>query len=396
MDIYVLDKSFNKLTIIDTYRSVLWIDRYNKPGEIELFMDADVEVLKFLVQGNYLTQKDSEHLMIIEGVKIETSTDEGNHYTITGRSLESILDRRIIWNQTDFNNVSLQSAVQRLLNESIISPAIAARKIPNFIFKPSTDTKITSLKLTAQYTGDNILEVLEKICEDAKIGFKITLDTNNRFVFELYSSIDRSYDQTTNTYVVFSPDFDNIINSNYYESEVAYKNVTLVAGEGEGSARKTVTVGTASELDRIELYTDARDIQSESYSKQLEEDTEILNSHKTKLSDDQKLLSDEQAAAQRDATEYSKTAQAHQTLISQYTSRINIFTRRANDYVNMKASFVASLPAQKQAMVATMNIYQANIDRYQELVDSSTNKINGYNDKLNSSLTITCDEVVDY
>ena len=262
MDIYVLDKSFNKLTIIDTYKSVLWIDRYNKPGEIELFMDADVDVLKYLVQGNYLTQKDSDHMIIIEGIKIETSTDEGNHYTITGRSLESILDRRIVWSQTDFNNVSLQSAVQRLLNESIINPAITARRIPNFIFKASTDTKITSLRLTAQYTGDNILEVLEKICEDTKIGFKVTLNANNQFVFELYSGVDRSYDQTTNTYVVFSPDFDNIINSNYYESEVAYKNVTLVAGEGEGTARKTYTVGSVSGLARKELYTDARDIQS--------------------------------------------------------------------------------------------------------------------------------------
>lgn len=262
MDIYVLDKNFKKLTVIDTYRSILWIDRYNKPGEIELYMNADVNVLKFLSQGNYLTHKDSEHLIIIEGIKIETSAEDGNHYTITGRSLESILDRRIIWNQTDFNNVNLQSAVQRLLNDSIINPAISERKIPNFIFKSSTDTSITSLKLTAQYTGDNILEVLEKICEDTKIGYKITLDTSNRFVFELYSGKDRSYDQTTNTYVVFSPDFDNIINSNYYESEVAYKNVTLVAGEGEGTARKTYIVGTTSGLERKEVYTDARDLQS--------------------------------------------------------------------------------------------------------------------------------------
>lgn len=262
MDIYVLDKSFRKLTVIDTYKSVLWIDRYNKPGEIELFMDADTNVLQYLKQGNYLTQKDSEHLIIIEGIKIETSADEGNHYIITGRSLESILERRIVWSQTDFNNVNLQTAVRRLLNESIISPALAARRIPNFIFKNSTDTKVTSLTLTAQYTGDNILELLEKICEDTKIGFKVTLNASNQFVFELYSGVDRSYDQTANTYVVFSPDFDNIINSNYYESEVAYRNVTLVAGEGEGTARKTYTVGTVSGLERKEIYTDARDLQS--------------------------------------------------------------------------------------------------------------------------------------
>lgn len=263
MDIYVLDRSFNRVMIIDAYESVLWVDRYNKPGEFELYLAADVNVLKYLKEGYYLVQKDSEHVCKIEGVKINTSVEEGNHYIITGRSLESILDRRIIWNQTVFNDVYLQTAIQRILNENIINPSIAARRIPNFIFEASTDTAITTLKLTAQYTGDNVLETLEKICDDKKIGFKVTLNDNNQFVFKLYAGKDRSYDQVTNNYVVFSPEFDNIINSNYYESDVSYKNVTLVAGEGEGSQRRTYTVGSTSGLDRRELYTDARDIQSQ-------------------------------------------------------------------------------------------------------------------------------------
>ena len=52
------------------------------------------------------------------------------------------------------------------------------------------------------------------------------------------------------------------INSNYYYSKAACKNVTLVAGEGEGSDRRTLSVGTASGLERRELFTDARDISS--------------------------------------------------------------------------------------------------------------------------------------
>ena len=263
MDIYVLDRSFNRVMIIDAYESVLWVDRYNKPGEFELYLAADVNALKYLKEGYYLVQKDSEHVCKIEGVKINTSVEEGNHYIITGRSLESILDRRIIWNQTVFNDVYLQTAIQRILNENVINPSIAARRIPNFVFEASTDTAITTLKLTAQYTGDNVLETLEKICDDKKIGFKVTLNDNNQFVFKLYAGKDRSYNQVTNNYVVFSPEFDNIINSNYYESDVSYKNVTLVAGEGEGSQRRTYTVGSTSGLDRRELYTDARDIQSQ-------------------------------------------------------------------------------------------------------------------------------------
>ena len=262
MDVYVLDQNFTRVAVVDSYESILWIDRYNKPGEFELYLLAEPKILTYLKEGNYVVQKDSEHVCKIEGVEINTSVETGNHYIIKGRSIESILDRRIVWNQTTFNNVYLQTAIQRLLNENVINPSIAARKIPNFIFEASTDTAITTQKITAQYTGDNILDLLQEICDNRKIGFMVTLNDNHQFVFKLYSGKDRSYDQTNNNYVVFSPEFDNIVNSNYQESDVSYKNVTLVAGEGEGSARKTYVVGNTTGLERRELYTDARDIQS--------------------------------------------------------------------------------------------------------------------------------------
>lgn len=41
------------------------------------------------------------------------------------------------------------------------------------------------------------------------------------------------------------------------------KTVTLIGGEGEGSARKYTTVGGGSGLNRREIFTDARDISSD-------------------------------------------------------------------------------------------------------------------------------------
>lgn len=65
--------------------------------------------------------------------------------------------------------------------------------------------------------------------------------------------------------MVFSPNFENIINSNYFSSKAGLKTVTLVAGEGEGASRKTVTMskGAPSGLDRHEIFTDAREISSD-------------------------------------------------------------------------------------------------------------------------------------
>ena len=150
-----------------------------------------------------------------------------------------------------------------MLNECIISPSIADRKISNFVFVPSTDPKITSLKIDNQYTGDCLYDVVKGLCEENNIGFKIVQTAENKFAFSLYAGVDRSYEQTENPYVVFSPNFENIINSNYYSSRASFRNVTLVAGEGEGAARRTAIVGSASGLDRRELFTDARDISSD-------------------------------------------------------------------------------------------------------------------------------------
>lgn len=262
MEILILDTEFNSIAIIDTFKSLIWTDRYNAYGDFELCLPINSELLKNLKTGYYLWVKESEHCMIIEELSIDSDIEEGSHVLVTGRSLESILERRIIWGQKVISG-SLQDAVQSILNEAIVSPAISDRKIDNFIFEVSTDDKITKLTVDTQYTGDNLYAIISSLCSENSIGFKIVLDDSNRFVFSLYAGADRSYDQTTNPYVVFSPNFENIINSNYFTSNANLKTVTLVAGEGEGTSRKTTIVGSGSGLDRRELFTDARDLSSE-------------------------------------------------------------------------------------------------------------------------------------
>lgn len=262
MELLVLNTDFESIAVLDTYESLIWTDRYNSYGDFEMFFGMDESFLAFLKEDNYLWLKDSEHTMIIEDIKINADTEEGNHLVVTGRSLESILERRIIWGQRVFNG-NLQNAIQTMLNECIISPTIVDRRIPNFRFVASTDPKVTSLTIDNQYTGDDLYTVIKGLCEENNIGFKIILADDNFFEFSLYAGVDRSYDQTENPYVVFSPNFENIINSNYFSSKASYRNVTLVAGEGEGASRKTTVVGSGTGLGRREIFTDARDISSD-------------------------------------------------------------------------------------------------------------------------------------
>ena len=265
MELIILDTSLNMLSVFDTFESLIWTERYSSYGDFEVCTSANDSVLEVLKDDYYLWLKESDQTMIIEDRKIESDTENGHCFTVTGRSLESMLDRRIIWKQTILSG-DFQNGIKKLLDENIINPSDSARKVEGLIFEESTDPQITHLKIEAQFTGDNLYDVIKKLCDSKHIGFRIKLSADNKFIFKLYAGADRSYDQISNPYVVFSPKFENIINTNYLESKKTLKTVTLVAGEGEATERKTITatcpLGAGKGLNRREMYTDARDISS--------------------------------------------------------------------------------------------------------------------------------------
>lgn len=263
MELLIMDENFAGVSTLDIFESLIWTDRYYACGDFEIYMPCSEKMLSTLKQDMYLYLRESEHIMIIEDIQIDTDVEDGAHLTVTGRSLESILDRRVIWNLTTLSG-GLQAGIKQLLNENAIAPSDPARAIPNLIFEDSTDSKITNLALNAQYYGENLYDVICEVCESNEIGFKITLNDSNQMVFSLYAGTDRSYEQTENPYVIFSPGFDNLLNSNYISSKKTLKTVTMITGEGEGSNKKKAVAecsnGAGSGLNRREMHTDASGI----------------------------------------------------------------------------------------------------------------------------------------
>lgn len=259
MDIYVLNPTFTRIGIIDYCASVIWTNRYCDAGDFELYLPVTPEAIQLLKAGNWLVRDDKpENLMIITGIQITTDEEEGDYMTVTGGSAESILGKRIVWKQTNLNG-TITAAAQQLLNENLIAPTIAARKIASVIMG---DCYKTTTTLKKQITGANLLDAMKELLSTYKLGFKFVFDSS-KLKFCIYNGVDRSANQKERPRVVFSADFDNLLASEYNADVSEYKNVALVAGEGEGVARKTYTVGSGTGLDRNEIYVDARDISSD-------------------------------------------------------------------------------------------------------------------------------------
>lgn len=261
MNIYVFDRNMEIKGIIDSYKSIIWTTRYFKEGDFELYLNATIENVNLLHEEYYLCREEDisddeyHNVMVIKNIHVTTDEEEGNFLEVTGPSLKSVIGRRIVWQQTNLNG-NVEAGIRKVITENIISPSIAARKINNFMLG---DIQNLTDKMDIQVTGDNIAEWVKKICMTYGMGWDVFIKGKS-LVFYLWKGADRSCNQTENIPVIFSDEYDNILASDYSMSTENFKNVALVAGEGEGLSRKTQVVGNASDLDRYELYVDSRDV----------------------------------------------------------------------------------------------------------------------------------------
>ena len=259
MDLYILNPQKEIIKVLDSSSSVIWTRRYFECGDFEIYMKADSEILKYLTEDNLIMRFDSPMTGIIENTEVNTDPENGDYITVIGRDLKSLLMRRTVWKQTTLTG-TVRAGLTQLLNENVINPTDSTRKIPTLVLG---DLSVGTMEMSGQYIGQTLYDVIVEICKTYGLGWDITLDDNFNYVFKLYAGVDRSYDQDVNDWVVFSPDFNNLLNTTYRRDLTNMKNVANVAGEGEGLLRRLLAVGDTSGVLRREFFVDAKDITSD-------------------------------------------------------------------------------------------------------------------------------------
>ena len=263
MIIYVMRDASGIIDLVDVFESVIWNMQFYGPGDFELVVPATLKNTEILKEGRLLVREDDvrddgfDNVMRIEGIHMSFQVEEGWVLTVTGKSLKSILSQRIIWSQTNLSG-SVELGIRKVITENAISPADPARVIPNLILGAEQGFSDT---FEAQLLGDNIAEWIEQTCKSYSMGWDINI-RNGKFVFNLTKGVDRTVDQNVVTPVVFSPEYDNLITSDYTYDLGEFKNAALVGGEGEGVDQRTASVGTATGLDRYEAYIDGGSVSS--------------------------------------------------------------------------------------------------------------------------------------
>ncbi|GKV69863.1 hypothetical protein NCCP2716_23610 [Sporosarcina sp. NCCP-2716] len=112
----------------------------------------------------------------------------------------------------------------------------------------------------------DLAEEMAAIGQLSGLGWNIGIDYDAQaFRFDVLLGRDLTAGQSVNPPAIFSTEFGTLQSLSYMESDLDFKNVAVVAGQGEGVDRRIVTVGdlTATGLDRRVLFVDARDVAEE-------------------------------------------------------------------------------------------------------------------------------------
>ena len=249
MELTTLTKGFLKNDVIDDYGSVIWTERYYGDSEVQIVAAATPENIQKLAVGKFLSQKDSDEVMILE-----THDIQDYKVTVSGISLLSWLNNRFIrrtaahadryWNIEGIPaGHVLWNIIQVMCTNNVFYPA----GVPNpadFEIKNLTAAipmiDISGPAITVAVPYGPVYDALKTIATTYQVGMTITLDSATETTYALgfrsYRGVDRTSDQTVNPVIRFSPQMDSFTNIKELQSQANYKTRVYTYAPGAPTA----------------------------------------------------------------------------------------------------------------------------------------------------------------
>ncbi|AEY67699.1 siphovirus ReqiPepy6 Gp37-like family protein [Clostridium sp. BNL1100] len=251
MELYIYNSNRELAGIVESFEYLRWTRRYSRCGSFELKAVATQENTALLKEGNIIWKNDDEEAGIIE--HLELSQTEQEIITARGRFATSFLARRIVW-QTEKLSDDISACVEQLINNNLINPSDAARKISGITFSSPN----LNVPISTQVSYRNLMDVITELCEVSEVGIKTVFTPSNGILtVMLYMGLESQ--------AVFSKEYENLTEQIYTISAADYANTALVGGEGEGSDRTFVAIASGSGEARHEIFIDAKDLRKDDF-----------------------------------------------------------------------------------------------------------------------------------
>ena len=224
---------------INGITSAMWTERYREPGEFEIVAPVSSGLIKFLPLGTIISHTNTLEAMIVENMNIKDDGESDPIVSITGRSLEVILEDRIVGsNLVQASNLVGEYILTgdwtwyqaaKLINEHIQTPTDSADRLPNFFAGHSVPG---SSVVEARTIGKTTVHAATmELLEVDNLGIKVIRRNpfgdvyySDKTVFHIHKGTDRT------ATVIFSWKVGDLETAEYLWSNRTYKNSVMVVG----------------------------------------------------------------------------------------------------------------------------------------------------------------------
>lgn len=259
--------------ICEDYKSIIWTERFHGFGDFKLTVPGTLENLQIYQLDYYLYTKGTNKLMIIEQVELNTEYSKQSMLTVSGRSLESILDRRVmhpypIWEGTrlcmhERTKGKVKDVIKHYTNllfkqrDSLDTSHerhvtgfgwYSVDELPSGIRKgrPVSSMDIGNIRANANGTVRNMTrnadyshaayddtdpyimegswyKLVQNLTDLTMSGWAIEHDGEDPYYWYgyTYNGVNRTFNQGERPPVVFSPKYDNLSKATYFKSKVS-------------------------------------------------------------------------------------------------------------------------------------------------------------------------------
>lgn len=273
MYLAVLDESMTIQHLCEDYQSVIWTERFHGFGDFKLVVPGTLENLRTYQLDYYLYTKGTNKLMIIEQVELNTEYGKESLLTVSGRSLESILDRRVMhpypmWEGTllckhertrgkvkdvvkHYTNLLFKQRDSLDANHERHVKAFgwySVDELPDGIRKGrpvssldigdiqvSSAGNVRGMSQSADYTNvgyddkdpytmeGSWYKLVQELTDLTMSGWAIEYNGEDPYYWYgyTYNGVNRTFNQGERPPVVFSPKYDNLSKATYFKSKVS-------------------------------------------------------------------------------------------------------------------------------------------------------------------------------
>lgn len=315
MDVLPLDKStYYPTMLFEDYSSLIWTERFNTSGEFQLTSSNIQKTIETFPLGSLVSLRDTTEVMMVETHSIEPNNSDGTpQITISGRSLDSFLENRILlpivygeswetlqeytpqemiclllWNalvNDTGEDPTKPSGVGTLLFDylAVVPNLVVSLDLNSLDEKPlkhkwslsSGDVSTTLLDIQSAYSiGVRSIRPTQESMAYSRVSFLVSSNRNIRgkmsleFIesdptnlrFDVYKGINRTIHQNTVTPVIFHESTGHLINPKYLRSIKDYKNNAVVLNSKELNAFPPESITSPSTWNSNTKYYESDEV----------------------------------------------------------------------------------------------------------------------------------------